>query len=854
MKSPLLADKLREIFGAEGEAVLTRMLALAGKDHPELASGVAKVLEVSDGLITQLVGVHNVQSELSGDSFSDWNLKSGRINSGKRWKALLDYTDADVDDTINGWRALVQPDDLRAFNAAINAHVHGQSRSFQADCRLKTKSGEWKWLFLKGRVVARDADGKPARLLLLHRDITDFRQPATEALQAKEAAEAANRARSYFMANMSHEIRTPMNGIIGMTELALDTHLDSEQRHYLKTVQSSAEALLAIVNDILDFSKIEAGKLRFEEIAFSLSSLVYEGVRAQSVTAHKKGLEVIVSLAPDVPQRVIGDPTRVRQVIGNLVGNAVKFTAHGMISVDVSVEERETTSVVLRFAVRDTGIGIPLSRQGVVFEAFSQADDSTTRRYGGTGLGLTICAHLVQMMGGRVWLESTEGEGSCFYFTGRFGVDTTSVAPIADQQFSTQRALVVEKNPAVAAQLVSFLARTGMQTTHIAEGKAAVAAIEKSRKLGFPYDCVLADAAMSSPAGMALAEAWQGSEHAEKLIMLLDTEQQRQNLKHLRELGVDAHLVKPIAPDDLMEALQLVSGQRSESGPLFDPFVFSDRISLDESGPLEVLLVEDNPVNQELAERLLKKRGYHVTLANNGAEAVECFEKSRFDLILMDMQMPVMDGIEAAESIRSREMRRSWVVSQDFKPVCFIAMTANAMDGDRDRCLQAGMNDYVSKPIKPQELYAAIDRGLDVESGPDVLPGEVPADFGANINVSETTLDLRAAMRDLGDRDLLLTMAGMLINEWDQHLSRLETDLHDQNALQLCMDAHTVKSLLAIFHAETARRIALDLEHAAKTDGSIDWQHCGKLIDDLVLQMTRLKPEMERFVAGAVPV
>ena len=601
MKSPLLADKLREIFGAEGEAVLTRMLALAGKDHPELASGVAKVLEVSDGLITQLVGVHNVQSELSGDSFSDWNLKSGRINSGKRWKALLDYTDADVDDTINGWRALVQPDDLRAFNAAINAHVHGQSRSFQADCRLKTKSGEWKWLFLKGRVVARDADGKPARLLLLHRDITDFRQPATEALQAKEAAEAANRARSYFMANMSHEIRTPMNGIIGMTELALDTHLDSEQRHYLKTVQSSAEALLAIVNDILDFSKIEAGKLRFEEIAFSLSSLVYEGVRAQSVTAHKKGLEVIVSLAPDVPQRVIGDPTRVRQVIGNLVGNAVKFTAHGMISVDVSVEERETTSVVLRFAVRDTGIGIPLSRQGVVFEAFSQADDSTTRRYGGTGLGLTICAHLVQMMGGRVWLESTEGEGSCFYFTGRFGVDTTSVAPIADQQFSTQRALVVEKNPAVAAQLVSFLARTGMQTTHIAEGKAAVAAIEKSRKLGFPYDCVLADAAMSSPAGMALAEAWQGSEHAEKLIMLLDTEQQRQNLKHLRELGVDAHLVKPIAPDDLMEALQLVSGQRSESGPLFDPFVFSDRISLDESGPLEVLLVEDNPVNQELA-------------------------------------------------------------------------------------------------------------------------------------------------------------------------------------------------------------------------------------------------------------
>jgi protein-histidine pros-kinase len=553
-----------------------------------------------------------------------------------------------------------------------------------------------------------------------------------------------------------------------------------------------------------------------------------------------------------VPQRIIGDPTRLRQVIGNLVGNAVKFTAHGMISVEVNVEERQTAAVLLRFAVRDTGIGIPESRQGVVFEAFSQADDSTTRRYGGTGLGLTICAHLVQMMGGRVWLESTEGEGSCFYFTGRFGVDAASVAPMPDQQFSTQRALVVEKNQAVAAQLLTFLARSGMQAQHLADGQAALAAIEKSRKLGFPYDYVLADAAMPSPGGMALAEAWRGSDHSEKLVMLLDTEQQRQNLKHLRELGVDAHLVKPIAPEDLIEALQLVSGQRSESGPLFDPFVFSDRMTLDESRPLEVLLVEDNPVNQELAERLLKKRGYHVTLANNGAEAVDCFEKSRFDLILMDMQMPVMDGIEAAESIRSREMRRSWVVSQDIRPVCIIAMTANAMDGDRDRCLQAGMNDYVSKPIKPQDLYAAIDRGLDVENAPDLLSGEASAELATALNVSETSLDLRAAMRDLGDRDLLMTMAGMLVNEWDQHLSRIENDLHDKNAAQLCMDAHTVKSLLAIFHAESARRIALDLEHAAKVDGSVDWRQCGQLVDNLVLEMTRLKPEMERFVAGVV--
>jgi len=855
MKSQLLADKLREIFGAEGEVALKQELARAAKDHPALASGVGKLIDFADGLVAKLSGLHHVQSELSGDVFSDWNLKSGRIDSGKRWKALLGYADGDLDDTINGWRSLVQADDLRLFNAAIGAHVHGDSRSFQVECRLKTKSETWKWIYLKGRVVSRDGDGKPARLLLAHRDITAFRQPAAEALIAKDAAEAANRARSYFMANMSHEIRTPMNGIIGMTELALDTHLDSEQRHYLKTVQSSAESLLAIVNDILDFSKIEAGKLRFEEISFSLSSLVFDAVRAQSVAAHKKGLEVVVSLAPEVPPRIVGDPTRVRQVIGNLVGNAVKFTERGDISVDVHVEERTATSVLLRFTVRDSGIGIPVARQSRVFEAFSQADDSTTRRYGGTGLGLTICAHLVQMMGGRVWLESTEGEGSCFYFTGRFGVEASAVTTPPDLQFSSKRALVLEENQVVAAQLLAFLARIGMQATPMVDAKEAIAAIDKSRALGFPYDCVLVDANMPAPGGMALAESWRDTEHSEKLIMLLDTEQQRKNLKHLRELGVDAHLVKPIAPEDLVEALKLVCGQRSEHGTMIDPFFFSDPISADESTPLAVLLVEDNPVNQELAERLLKKRGYDVTLANNGAEAVDCFENKRFDLILMDMQMPVMDGLEAAESIRSREMRRSWVLSsQDFKPVCIIAMTANAMDGDRDRCLQAGMNDYVSKPIKPRELYAAIDRGLDVEGDLDTLPASGADELGGTIAVSATSLDLRAAMRDLGDRDLLMTMATMLVNEWDQHLARIKTDLHARNAAQLCMDAHTIKSLLAIFHAETARRIARDLEHAARSDIAIDWPRCERLGDELAVEMTRLKPEMEHFVEGVVPV
>ncbi|MBE2260753.1 MAG: response regulator [Rhodobacteraceae bacterium] len=846
MHNPQLIRKLARVLGDQPERRMEELLAALADRAPDLATSVAGVVDASDALVTKYVRLHGVQAELSGDAFSDWHLGEGRIESGRGWKTLLGYAEDELADSITVWRKLAHPEDLKAFNAVVAAHAQGKSPVVQSMCRMRTRAGHWKWLLLKGRIVAHDRNGQPLRMLLLQRDITDFKRAEETALVAKESAEAANRARGTFLANMSHEIRTPMNGIIGMTDLALDTQLDAEQRHYLKTVKSSAESLLAIVNDILDFSKIEAGKLHFEELPFVLTSLVFEAARGQAITAHKKGLEVIVTVAQEVPARVIGDPARLRQVLANLLGNAIKFTETGEIEVSVSVDESAVGTTLLRFAVRDTGIGIPAARQKAIFEAFSQADDSTTRRFGGTGLGLTICSHLVQMMNGRLWLESVEGQGSCFAFTARFGVDTSIVAQAPPTPFGGQRALLLEHHPAVAAQLAQLLGRHGIDCSAIKDPQAAVRAIAKSRALGFPFDYVLVDALMPSPGGLALAESWRGGDCPEKLIVLLTTEQQRQDLDRLRALEVGTHLVKPIAPDDLLAALTLLSSAADEATPMLAPFNFEVDAAGQDFRRIEALLVEDNPVNQELAKRLLEKRRYKVTLANNGAEAIDRFEQQSFDLILMDMQMPVMGGIEATESIRAREMRRSWVISHAFKPVSIIAMTANAMEGDRQRCLEAGMNDYVPKPIRPQELYAAIDRCLEQGSGDEPLP---PADDSA---LTATSLDLNAAARDLGDRELLLTMAEMLVAEWRQHLARIRSSLQGKDAPQLTMAAHTLKSLLAMFHAEKARRLALDIERLAKpaAGSDVDWPRCAQRVDALSEEMDRLKPEMDRFVRG----
>jgi protein-histidine pros-kinase len=853
MKSRLLDRQLQEIFGGEGEPQFRQLIEQARAARQDvLADGMERLVGVVDSSYRAYAGLNLSawHTKLSGDALADWNLRAGTVEAGRQWKEMLGYDAGDFDNSIAQWQRMLHPDDLRILQARIDTHVQNQDPYFQAECRFKARDGQWRWFLLRGAVAAREAEGQPVRMLVLQRDISEVKAAEAALISAKEAAESANKARGAFLANMSHEIRTPMNGIIGMTELALDTQLDAEQRHYLKTVKSSAEALLTIVNDILDFSKIEAGKMEFEALAFSIQDTVLEAVRVLAVSAHKKGLELVANVQPDVPPRIVGDPTRLRQVIINLIGNAIKFTEQGEVALYVSIDQQTEHSVYLRFSISDTGIGVPPDKQQAIFEAFSQADVSTTRRFGGTGLGLAICARLVQLMDGKITLESTQGVGSVFSFTGRFGVEdsvlgqTQTFAAVA--KYFGRRALVIDDNETVGRYLVDLLERLGIQASLSADRAAAVAAIERSRAVDFPYDYVVADANMEAPAGFALAEAWQKSGRVEKLLIMLTTENQRHDLTRLREIGVSAHLVKPIGNADLIDALALAEGPAlSDQNEIMLSQIDLDDVTQGGSSVLNILLVEDNPVNQELATRLLERLSHRVTLANNGIEAVELFDSSHFDVILMDMQMPVMGGIEATEAIRSREMRRSWVVSHEVKPVYIIAMTANVMASDRDRCMEAGMNDYVAKPLRPDELFAALDRSRGGGSEDEPVFGAAPVRAGAQ-------LDLAAALRDIGEPELFATMAGMFLSEWDTHLGRIRKALDSGDAHELRMHAHTVKSLLAMFHAENARRRAMEIEQAVMVADNVDWAACNRLHVALVDEMSRIKPLLKRYVETRV--
>ena len=549
--------------------------------------------------------------------------------------------------------------------------------------------------------LRKEATGAIVGFMGIRRDCTARKIAAEEIAKAKEAAEAANMAKSEFLANMSHEIRTPMNGIIGMTELVLDTELTPYQIECLSLVRSSAESLLTILNDILDFSKIESRKLSLERVPFSLDEAIADTVKPLAVRAHQKELELITDVSPEIPTQLMGDPVRLRQILTNLLGNAIKFTDRGHVILRVRQASMADRLVNLCFSISDTGIGIPHEKHDKIFEAFSQADGSTTRRFGGTGLGLAISSTLVRMMGGQIGVNSTPGEGSTFEFTLGFNLAAEPPTHVRPSRFNKVRVLVVDDNAVNRSVFESQLLRWGMQPVAVAGGVEAIEALIAASQRNLPFRLVLLDANMPDMGGFDVAaEVMQRPELAGTTIMMLTSGGARGDSARCRELGISTYLTKPVKQSDLFDAVcrTLEGTKEMPSKRVVAPIAPAQHVQ-----PVKVLLAEDNVVNQRVAAGLLERRGHTVKVVSTGVEALEALKTESFDLVLMDVQMPVMGGFEATAAIRAAEQEPG-------RHVRIVAMTAHAMTGDRERCLAAGMDGYLAKPIEPGALFAAVEK------------------------------------------------------------------------------------------------------------------------------------------------
>ncbi len=737
---------------------------------------------------------------------------------------MLGYEPGEIletDDTwarvVNGlelWKTLVHPDDMAQATELMQQHLAGETSVYRAEYRMRCADGNWKWILDAGQITEWNADGQALRMNGVHADIDELKLLQNEMETAKEIAEAATVAKSDFLANMSHEIRTPMNAIIGMSHLALQTELDRKQRNYIRKVNRSAEALLGIINDILDFSKIEAGKLDMEQVDFRLEDVFDSLANLVGLKTEEKGLELLFDLPAELPTGLIGDPLRLGQVLINIGNNAVKFTEQGDIVIRAAVVEESDEQVELHFSVRDTGIGMNEEQQSKLFQSFSQADTSTTRRYGGTGLGLAISKKLTELMGGEIWVESEPGVGSTFHFTVQLGKQQGALSQrrSTTSELGALRVLVVDDNSSAREILSNILASFGLEVDQAGTGLAALAKIEEANKLD-PYKLVIMDWKMPGMDGIETTRKINSDPALTSVptVIMVTAYGREEAAQSAAGVTINSFLTKPVTASSLHEAILQAMGHEVESR--------SDGHSRHESAAADIarlrgariLLVEDNEINQELATDLLTSNGMIVEVANDGKEALTMLDALEFDGVLMDCQMPVMDGYEATRRLRMQER---------FRDLPILAMTANAMAGDREKVLDAGMNDHIAKPINVNDMFHLMAKWISpatpvaavahVQEKQDIIP-ELD---GIN------TVDGLARVQ--GNSKLYLKLLRKTAQSQSEFIGEFSEAVKQGDWELATRLAHTLKGVAGNIGAESLQAACADLENLAKEQQIVD--------------------------------